>query len=563
VSHQLLRGCSCFAALEEHARRLCAVLNIPSGQVAPVDEKLAAFAASGRLVQHRELRNCLRRTPTADPVKITTVGIPTRDRVSSLERCLASLVDGIRLGEGSPELIVVDDSMREEHRVANRGLLASLGGTHRSPLFYVGPEERDRYVRTLAARAGFDGDDVAFGLANPLGFPIATGASRNLLLLHAAGEAMLQLDDDTVCLLAPAPGARPGLVSASRHDPTEFWFPTAWEPPPGGVFMPHDLLAIHEQLLGKGLGDCLESLTGAEAPEVGRAGAGFVRQSGGQVGVTATGVAGDSGMSSSLYFLLLREASRERLNRSEAIYRGAVGGHRVARAVTRPTVVRGGVCQALNLGLDHRRPLPPFLPVQRNQDGVFAALVKACCHDTYFGFLPWMISHEPPRPRRLTDDDLVRAAVGVRSDQIVQLLIRASAPGSGGTFDQNLTAVGRALNRLAALPEERFRESVRLVVWEQMGGLARQLSDRLREYGGRPEWWAADVRRLLDALRTRLAEPDFMGPEDLRRAFGPTEALSALQQLVGRFGRLLRCWPVMVEAALDLRALGVRPGEPL
>ena len=63
-------------------------------------------------------------------------------------------------------------------------------------------------------------------------------------------------------------------------------------------------------------------------------------------------------------------------------------------------------------------------------------------------------------------------------------------------------------------------------------------------------------------LRARLAEPDLIMPDDLRRAFGTTEALPALRWLVGRFGRLLRCWPVMVEAARDLRASGVRPGEP-
>ena len=183
ASHRILRVCPGFATLDEHAGRLCGAPKVPSSQSVRVGKELAAFTASGLFVSHRQPLDRLRQTPMADPVRITTVGVPTRDRASSLERCLASFIDGIRRGEGSPDLIVVDDSAREEHREANRGRLASLRGSYPGRLFYAGPGEKERFARTLAAYAGLDGDDVTFGLTNPRGFPIATGASRNLLLL--------------------------------------------------------------------------------------------------------------------------------------------------------------------------------------------------------------------------------------------------------------------------------------------------------------------------------------------------------------------------------------------
>ncbi len=287
----------------------------------------------------------------------------------------------------------------------------------------------------------------------------------------------------------------------------------------------------------------------------------FLRAAGGQVQVTVAGVAGDSGMSSPLYLLMLGGESRDRLVRSEGLYRAAVGGRSLMRAVSRPTIGHGSVCQALNLGLDHRRQLPPFMPVQRNQDGVFAALVKVCCEGTYFGFLPWLIWHQPPHARGFTDDDLARSVAGIRSDHVLQLLIRDLAPRRAGTDEENLRAVGEALAGLGALPLEEFTELVRLRVSEQRSGLARQLAGLLEKHGGRPAWWAADVRRLLGVLRGVLAEPADVAPEDLSRAFGNDAALPAFRRLVFRFGRLLRCWPVMVEAARDLRARGVRPAE--
>jgi hypothetical protein len=130
--------------------------------------------------------------------------------------------------------------------------------------------------------------------------------------------------------------------------------------------------------------------------DLSRAEPGFFRRlgpCGGRVVVTAAGVMGDSGMGSPSYFLSLRGASRARLLQSEGVYRYALARQQVLRAVPRATVCDAPYCMALNLGLDNRDLLPPFTPVQRNQDGVFAAILRTCCSGDYFGFLPWMILH--------------------------------------------------------------------------------------------------------------------------------------------------------------------------
>jgi hypothetical protein len=560
---RLLQGCRTFAPLDDHARRLCAELGVPAEHAGRVRAELTALAAAGLLVSQRQLVDCLRQASPAGPARITTVGIPTRDRVSSLERCLTSLVAGVRRDPEAPDLVVVDDSTGTDDRLATRRLLQSLRPGYSGRLFYAGPEAKERFARRLAEQAGLDAETVAFALVNVEGCPIATGTSRNLLLLHAAGEALLQLDDDTVCRLAPAPGARPGLVFSAQHDPTEFWFPADDEPPPVAAFAPQDLLAVHEQLLGKGPGDCLAALPPGVEPDFDRVDAGFFGRAGGHVRVTAAGVAGDSGMSASLYFLLLGGDSRARLLRSEAVYRAALTRHQVLRAVTRQTLVPGGVCQALNLGLDHRRLLPPFMPVGRNQDGIFAALVKTCCGGTYFGFLPWLLLHQSPHARAFTADDLVRPVAGPRSDHVLQLLLRALAPRFGGPEARNLRVVGEGLAELGALPPAAFLEAVRLQVGGQMSGLAAQLAGLLQQHHGQPAWWAADVQRVLTVLRGRLTQDDYVVPDDLAQAFGRDAAMPVFQRLVTRFGRLLQDWPVLVEAARDLKARGVRPAELL
>jgi hypothetical protein len=64
------------------------------------------------------------------------------------------------------------------------------------------------------------------------------------------------------------------------------------------------------------------------------------------------------------------------------------------------------------------------------------------------------------------------------------------------------------------------------------------------------------LRRLLTALRARLAEGSYVLPCDLVKAFGGKEALPRFQRLTGEFGRLLALWPAAVEAASDLRSRG-------
>jgi hypothetical protein len=476
------------------------------------------------------------------PARFASVGVPTRDRPDCLRRCLLGHLESRRRHGRDNDFLVVDDSTTEANRAANRELLGELSGRWQARLAYLGPGERAGLAEALVRRAGLPEAAVRFALLPDGDWPVATGSSRNALLLCAAGGLLLQVDDDTLCRVAPAPGARPGLAFSPRSDPTEFWFPDGDGPvlPPGGPGEV-DLLAAHEGLLGQT----------APGPN------------GGPVLATAAGVAGDSGMGTAVYFLLLEGASRERLLRSPQGYRAALSGRRLLRAVTQATVCRPGVCQALNLGLDNRRLLPPFLPVLRNQDGVFAALLRACLPDALFGFLPWTVLHEPPAPRPSLADSLVEGVTGVRAGQALQVLIGALAPSLPAAGPgERLRALGARLAELGAAAPADIEAALSALLRAQLGGLRARLEALLGEHGGQPPCWAEDVRRLLAALREALPQPGWAAPTDLRNVVGAAQAPELFRRLVRQFGDLLRVWPDLVEAARDLRACGGRPAVP-
>jgi hypothetical protein len=434
-------------------------------------------------------------------------------------------------------------------------MLQALRDHYRVSLAYAGPEERARFADAIVGQTGLSPEDVRFGLLGAEGFSITTGASRNALLLHAVGAALLQVDDDTVASLAPCPEATDGLALTSAYDPTEFWFPAENEALPAPA-QERNVLAVHEHLLGKGLTEA-----GEAAPELVDAGTSFLRNlrsRSGRVRITAAGVMGDSGMGSPSYFLGSEGPTRARLLRSERVYRHALARQQVLRSVRRLTVSDGAFCMALNLGLDNRTLLPPFTPVQRNQDGVFAALVRACFTDSYFGHLPWLLLHQAPTNRRCLPEDMLRSAAEVTSGQVLQALVGSFAPGPNrADACKSLRALGHSLEDWGSAAPDDFEELVRLIMWNQASRRAVHLESQLRQMQGQPGFWAEDVRRVLAIWQETLPDRRYVAPKDLA-APSSEEAFRRLQQLVLRFGRLLQIWPEMVGAAHQLRNRGHR-----
>jgi hypothetical protein len=543
---RLVAGCRGFASLHEHAHRLGKELGVSSEAVR---DRLTTLAGLGFLTSFHELRALLTESNGPGPARIDVVGVPTRDQPDLLSRFLGDWSGAARTAGRSHELVVADDSSRPESRAANRERARSVGA------WYAGPDDRDRFATQLA-RAGADPEAARFALVDDGAHAVATGANRNLLMLHSAGRVLLQADDDTRSRIALGNGPGGGLVLTSDATPTEVWFPADLD----GAESAADLAAVHEQLLGRGLGECGEfaaaDLNGTEATFFER-----LRAAGGRVRVTATGVVGDPGVGSPAFYVFLRGPSRERLHRSEATYRAALARSPILRAVTRPTVSDGAVCMALNLGLDLRDPLPPFLPVLRNQDGVFGAAVRSCCPGAFFGHLPAAVVHRPAGDRRFGADALDHAADGPRADHLLQYLIRVHAPRvPSPDCRRNLRILGEALAGLGDLPPNVFRDLIRVASWEWANGLIEQLGGLLKQYDGGPAWWAADVRRMIGRVRAAVTRPDFGAPPE------PGPGFERFRVLVARYGRLLRHWPDLLEAAADLRARGVtaarRPGPP-
>jgi hypothetical protein len=458
---------------------------------------------------------------------------------------------------------VSDDSAQSDVRRDCQQLLASIKASYSATFRYAGLEDRQRYAEALACETQLPFGLVRFGLCGERNYSITTGASRNALLLDVVGETMLQVDDDTICQVSPVPEQRSGLALSSQFDPTEFWPFVDGAQDTADASDVVDFLAVHEELLGKSPSQCLGDFPVGPEPDLAQAGLRFFRKlqsHRGRVLVTSAGVVGDSGLGSGVYLLALDGRSRERLVATEAHYRQTFASRQVLRAVTRATVCDAAFCMALNLGLDNRQLLPPFLPVQRNQDGVFAALLRAGVPDSLFGFLPWLLRHEPPaRPPLQSSNNTVWAAGEMPCGQIIQALVQGCAPSPiSADSGQNLRTIGRTLGDWGRAPSQEFLEFVRLQLWGQMSRMVVRFRTLLRRSGGNPGFWAGDVDQVLSIWRQQFTSAGFGLPSDLLALHGVDQTLLVFQDLVRKFGELVQVWPDLHAGAHRLKEKGVR-----
>jgi hypothetical protein len=473
--------------------------------------------------------------------RVEVLGIVTHDRSASLITCLESYLEHFRQHRRTPEIVVMNDG--SDVQAALRAVSAS---TNR-PIRYAGAAEKQRFAAALAGESRVPRHLVDFALFGDPRVTPRIGANRNCLLLDTVGSLLLAVDDDTVGRVAEAPAGESLVEFSSEYEPREFWFfrdraAAAVAAPPANA----DLLAAHEGFLGA-------AITAPGQPEQ-------------RVVMTVPGLVGDSGMGVTRWFLTLDGPSRERLVASPDAYASALRSREVLRTVRRPTIAATTFCMTTFLGLDNERGLPPFFPVARNSDGVYGVTIRRAMSSSRVAFLPSVLLHAPPEARRFRGDEAWTEPARVRMADVLiaSILAHGAGDGNAGADDaRRWQQLGRFLRELASLAIGEFAAFVASAQQLRDLTLTTLLETRLAQYGRRPEFWAGDVRRTIDLLRSAPASPDYIVPRDLGAAFDSTAARELSRELVGRFGDLLEAWPALIEAAGALRARGSRLSQPV
>jgi acyl carrier protein len=499
--------------------------------------------------------------------EISTLAMPTCDRVRALERGLSSYVENSDDYGRSTRFAILDNSTDAATRSAYREMLRSLGSRYGATIEYAGLEDKTLFAQRLAAHGDLPLDVVRFGLFGLEKENLASfGTNRNAFLLQTVGEAFFAADDDTICRVSAAPELSGGLRFTAGCDPAEYWIFSDRESALRSVpAVEEDILTVHERLLGQDPNALASALAGVTAVDLERVDSALMRKlenGSGRVLATITGTLGDCAWGSPfghwgapMGYLLFEGKSHERLVQSEAAYRAACMSREQLRVVPCPTVSDGACVMGTFMAFDNRDLLPPHPPVGRGTDLTFGVALWKCFEGGYFGHVPYALLHSPLESRRFWPGEIFRGASGYDVDKLLIDCMTSHEFGPTEDSDkQRLRALGKHLMELGSMPLEEFEAFVRVQIEHTAGLFISRMEDQLGACARRPKFWADDVEKYVNALRKSILREDYFVPLDLMLERDLSSARKLSQLLVSKFGQLLYWWPDIVAAAKMLKA---------
>lgn len=445
---------------------------------------------------------------------LDSIAILTANRPHLALRCAESYLSN---HSHPAELHIFDDSPDPEAALIP-DLAAHLAQTYGVPVRFARREERRRYASQLAA-LGIPREVAEFVLLGDPAASFTAGANRNAALLDAVDQRLLMADDDTIATTAAACNHTEQPLVGVRRDPTDI---ESFEPGAARAaanWLPVDLIAETANLLGSSV---------AEAA----------------VRITSYGLVGDSGFFSPSHLLWnCSPAMDAKLRQSEPLLKTLFTSREVIRIAPRLTITHATVCMATTIGLDHTRPLPPFLPVCRNEDGFFGNLLIRAFPTACTAYLPYAVIHDPPGTRGY--DRLPHKPQRIRISELLTILM-AAGPG------KSLDALGRFLVEISG---ENFESFARDAVRRSRGKLLRYIEHRWAQSPVPPSpLWLQLTGELRTSLTALIESPECHIPSDFPQ--------SELARVIRLTGRMLIHWSEIVNAARELSARNVRVTEP-
>jgi hypothetical protein len=550
---RLLGACSHFADVGEHARQL---LN-NNVEADNVSEILNAFAEEGMMISRAELLQRGEVTKALDPPpRISCLAIPTSNRPGHLQRALKSYANHFSKVGRSIEFVVADDGQSPQSCQLSKEVSDRQAETGDSAVVYVGPGEKRQLIARLAEKHSVPRRALEFGILGPAGLAPTIGANRNTIVLQTAGKMVLSVDDDTIC--DPCSTTESNSMQSSlgkEGDPAEYWFfadrdsVLAFARP-----VSIDIVGAHETLLGKPIWTLVGQ--GWEGQVDLDSACSHLIQSiwtgGGRVVITQNGSAGDSGMYSGRGLALqTKQETRSRLLESEQQYRLALRSREILRQPRFPAVCHGGAFLGGFFGFDNRCLLPPFFPIGRHEDATVGYMIGHCLDSCYFGYLPWSLIHDPPGARAYRTDDVASVRI---SDLLIACISPWNCPVRTFGAAERLRSLGQHLLDVGSMPPGDFQEFLTMSLWRHTAqGIARKEA-MLRQYGGQPTYWAADLLQEIKARQAAVTDPRYAVPIDLPEYPCVAESLRVVQSLIRSYGELVYWWPVIVERAKEVAA---------
>ena len=495
-------------------------------------------------------------TDNAPP--ISAIGVTTADRPQLLERCVWSLSRQLSSHSADVRIIVVDASKNARNEALGRSAVSAIRGATGHAITFVGRKEKAairQELRTLC-------DDSLLGFA----FRPGASGNRNIILLLSSGENVLFVDDDMVCDVWRPRSSRRAITLGGHVELRHIaFYPRRDDVCERLVPARVHLLNPHETVLGR----TVRSLAAAKdlrvdtqraCPHLREAAEG-VRSA--RVRMTFTGIAGDAGVTYPDRFLFSTGTWKTVLAGSHTSFDTAFRSREICKVANRYVIMHEASCMGGCLGLSNTSIAPPFLPVGRNEDGLFGATLCAIDLQAVGCHLPYAVVHASARSPRYHGRRFRSASETRLADLLISLLTSWSPSLRAADPRRRLTRLGEWLQRIAALPEADFVRVTSLATLRTRDRELTLIDAALAERADYPPYWQRHLRVYRMLLLKNAGKRSFVLPLEFHRAGTISAGYDAFREFVNTAGELYVEWPTLwMKAKARLRGFTLPSTSP-
>ncbi len=422
--------------------------------------------------------------------------------------------------------------------------MASIRDESGRGISFIGRKEKIAMQQMLRARCN----------AALLEFAFRPGASgnRNIILLLSRGENVLFVDDDMVCDVWRLRSFGPVRITLGGHvEQREIRFYTRREDVCESLLPARiDLLDAHHAVLGRSIRSLASSKAGVDKRGACAHLRAAARGSGrAVVRMTLSGIAGDTGATYPDRLLFSTGKWKTVLTGSREAFETAFRSREVCKVSSDYVVMHEIAWMTGCMGLTNTSMTPPFLPVGRNEDGLFGATLSAIDPQTLGCHIPYAVLHDSPRPSRFPGGRFPSASETRSADLLIRLIHSWAAGIRAKDSRRRLIMLGKRLQSLAALQQPDF---VRVTTLATLKTRERELSlieSALAERDTYPAYWQRHLRLYRTILLKHVTKPSFLLPLEFHGARTISAGYEEFRQFVHTAGELYVTWPTLWEKA--------------
>lgn len=401
IMHEVLTAlsqCTRFATLDNHIENVCRAIPQLKDHPDQVRQVLSNMIRDGMMVSAQSLCDAFNLVKVeSDPIadEPAVVAIISCDRPQAIERLLASIAEHAD-PSGFETLYLIDDSRDPGNIERNRALVEAFNADSSIETVYFGRERQRALMDETIAQAPENQESIRFLVDFERWKDEWTGGlARNYALLLSIGKRLVMLDDD-VLFQVYEPQPRPAGINLRDEIREAEFFDEIGIWPGLKLRAELDPVKAHLYCLGLPLGQALgrlgvsallpEHLAGCTVSDIRRL------KPEAPVRVTQCGSLGEPGVGNNSWIIELTGESREKMLASEESVARAIKNDNAWIGRRRPHIAARPNMSAIT-GIDNRKPVPPYFPIQRGEDRMFGIMLAALFPDAVALDYPWAVPH--------------------------------------------------------------------------------------------------------------------------------------------------------------------------